>query len=305
MVRYVLSRLGYGLIAVIGVVLVVFVVVRMLGDPAALMLSEDAPPAAIEAFRQEHGFDQPILVQLVRFLGEVAAGNLGTSLRHHEPAMALIMERIPATLQLAVAALVLSLVVSIPLGIIAAMNKDTMRDRATMVLAITGQSIPDFWFGLMLMLVFSVWLKWLPVSGTGTWLHMVLPVITLATFPLARTTRLVRSSLLETLGQDYIQTARSKGLSGLTTVYKHALRNALIPVVTIVGLEVGSLLSGAIIVETIFAWPGMGRLLVQALNNRDFPVIQAGVLMLAIIKVLVTIVVDVAYTIIDPRIRYA
>lgn len=304
MVRYVLSRLGYGLIAVIGVVLVVFVVVRLLGDPAALMLSEDAPPAAIEAFRQEHGFDQPIMVQLGRFFTEVASGDLGTSLRHHEPALSLIIERIPATLQLAVAALVLSLVISIPLGIVAALNKDTIRDRATMVLAIAGQSIPDFWFGLMLMLVFSVWLKWLPVSGTGTWLHMVLPVITLATFPLARTTRLVRSSLLETLGQDYIQTARAKGLSGMVTVYKHALRNALIPVITIVGLEVGSLLSGAIIVETIFAWPGMGRLLVQALNNRDFPVIQAGVLMLAIIKVLVTIVVDVTYTIIDPRIRY-
>jgi len=304
MVRYVLSRLGYGLIAVIGVVLVVFVVVRLLGDPAALMLSEDAPPAAIEAFRQEHGFDQPIMVQLGRFFSEVARGDLGTSLRHHEPALSLIIERIPATLQLAVAALVLSLVISIPLGIVAALNKDTIRDRATMVLAIAGQSIPDFWFGLMLMLVFSVWLKWLPVSGTGTWLHMVLPVITLATFPLARTTRLVRSSLLETLGQDYIQTARAKGLSGMVTVYKHALRNALIPVITIVGLEVGSLLSGAIIVETIFAWPGMGRLLVQALNNRDFPVIQAGVLMLAIIKVLVTIVVDVTYTIIDPRIRY-
>src|SRR5690625_635868 len=304
MVRYVLSRLGYGLIAVIGVVLVVFVVVRLLGDPAALMLSEDAPPAAIEAFRQEHGFDQPIMVQLGRFFSEVARGDLGTSLRHHEPALSLIIERIPATLQLAVAALVLSLVISIPLGIVAALNKDTIRDRATMVLAIAGQSIPDFWFGLMLMLVFSVWLKWLPVSGTGTWLHMVLPVITLATFPLARTTRLVRSSLLETLGQDYIQTARAKGLSGMVTVYKHALRNALIPVITIVGLEVGSLLSGAIIVETIFAWPGMGRLLVQALNNRDFPVIQAGVLMLAIIKVLVTIVVDVTYTIIAPRIRY-
>lgn len=305
MTRYIATRLGYGAIAVIGVVLVVFVVVRLLGDPAALMLSEDAPPQAIEAFRIEHGFDKPIHIQLIRYLGDLARGDLGKSLRHNESASRLILERIPATLQLTVAALVVSLLISIPLGTIAALNKGTMRDRATMVIAIAGQSLPDFWLALMLMLVFGVWLKWVPVSGMGSWKHLVLPVISLAVFPLARATRLVRSSLLETLNQDYIKTARSKGLSSLTTVGKHALRNALIPVVTIVGLEVGSLLGGAIIIETIFAWPGMGRLLVQALNNRDFPLIQAGVLMLAVIKVIVTVMVDVAYTFIDPRIRYA
>lgn len=305
MSRYILSRFGYGLIAILGVVLVVFVVVRLLGDPAALMLSEDAPPQAIEAFRREHGFDKPIQVQLVKYLGEVLRGDLGNSLRHNEPAAKLISGRIPATLQLTLTALLVSLVISIPLGTIAALNKGTARDRVTMVIAIAGQSLPDFWLGLMLMLVFGVWLKWVPVSGTGSWKHLVLPVITLALFPLARATRLVRSSLLDALNQDYIKTARSKGLSGLTTVYKHALRNALIPVVTIVGLEIGSLLGGAIIIETIFAWPGMGRLLVQALNNRDFPLIQAGVLMIAIIKVTVTVMVDVSYSLIDPRIRYA
>lgn len=304
MYRFLLSRLGYGLIAIAGIVVVVFIIVRLLGDPATLMLTENAPPEAVAAFRQEHGLDQPIHIQLVRWLADVAKGNLGRSMRHNEPALGMLVERIPATLSLTAGALLLSLVISVPLGVLAARHHNTVRDRITMGIAVLGQSVPDFWLGLMLMLVFGVWLRWLPISGMGTWKHLVLPMITLAVFPLARTTRLIRSSLLETLGQDYVKTGHAKGLAANRVLYKHALRNALIPVVTIVGLEVGSLLGGAIIVETIFAWPGMGRLLVQALNNRDFALIQAGVLMLAVLKVVVNLGVDLAYSVLDPRIRY-
>lgn len=304
MLRFFLTRLAYGVIAIFGIVLVVFVVVRQLGDPAMLMLSENAPPEAVEAFRVANGLDKPTFVQLWHFLSDVVRGDLGRSLRHGEPVVTLIAQRIPATLKLTASALVLSLVVAIPLGVLAARSRGTMKDRLTMALAVLGQSVPDFWLGLMLMLVVGVWLRLLPVSGTGTWKHLVLPAFTLAVFPIARTTRLVRSGLLEVLGHDYVRTARAKGLREQIIVYKHGLRNALIPVVTIVGMEVGSLLGGAIIIETIFAWPGMGRLLVQALDNRDFPLIQAGVLLLAALKVVVNLAVDVLYVTLDPRIRY-
>lgn len=304
LLRFLLNRLLLGVIAIIGIVLVVFIVVRQLGDPAVLMLSPDAPAEAIEAFRIANGLDKSTVVQLWHFVADVAKGDLGRSLRHDEPVLRLIMERIPATLQLTVSALLLSVVIAVPLGVIAARNRGTVKDRVTMGLAVLGQSVPDFWLGLMLMLVAGVWLRILPISGTGTWQHLVLPTITLGVFPLARTTRLVRSGLLEVLGEDYVRTARSKGLREQVIVYKHGLRNALIPVITIIGLEVGSLLGGAVIIETVFAWPGMGRLLVQALNNRDFPLIQAGVLVLAILKVIVNLAVDVLYSSLDPRIRY-
>lgn len=293
-----------GFIAIIGIVLVVFVVARQLGDPALLILSPDAPAEAIAAFRATHGLDKPTLVQLWDFIVNLAKGDLGQSLRHDEPVFRLIVERVPATLRLTLAALVVSLVLAVPLGVLAARNRGTPTDRWTMGFAVLGQSIPDFWLGLMLMLVAGVWLKILPISGTGTWKHLVLPTITLSVFPLARTTRLVRSGLLEVLGEDFVRTARAKGLGESLIVYKHGLRNALIPVITIIGMEVGSLLGGAVIVETIFAWPGMGRLLVQALNNRDFPLIQGGVLVMAVMKVVVNLGVDLLYSTLDPRIRY-
>lgn len=293
-----------GFIAIIGIVLVVFVVARQLGDPALLILSPDAPAEAIAAFRATHGLDKPTLVQLWDFIVNLAKGDLGQSLRHDEPVFRLIVERVPATLRLTLAALIVSLVLAVPLGVLAARNRGTPTDRWTMGFAVLGQSIPDFWLGLMLMLVAGVWLKILPISGTGTWKHLVLPTITLSVFPLARTTRLVRSGLLEVLGEDFVRTARAKGLGESLIVYKHGLRNALIPVITIIGMEVGSLLGGAVIVETIFAWPGMGRLLVQALNNRDFPLIQGGVLVMAVMKVVVNLGVDLLYSTLDPRIRY-
>lgn len=304
MYKYLANRLFYSLIAIVGIVVVVFVIVRMLGDPAVLMLSHEAPLEALEAFRREHGLDRPIWEQLGKFMLDVLRGDLGRSLRHSEDVVSLLLQRLPLTMQLAGAAFVLSLVLAVPLGVLAARYRGTFRDRSLMVMAVLGQSVPDFWLGLMLMLVFGVVLKWVPISGSGSWQHLVLPAVTLSVFPLARTTRLVRSGMIEMLNQDFVRTARAKGLSDAKVVYKHALRNALIPVVTIIGLEIGSLLGGAVIVETVFAWPGMGRFLVQALNNRDFPVIQAGVLFLALSKVAVNLAVDLLYSTVDPRVRY-
>ncbi len=300
---YLARRLFSGALAILGIVIVVFVLVRMLGDPAALMMPPEATKEEIEIFRHAYGFDRPIHVQLVDFMKDLARGDLGRSLRHDEPVMNMIMERLPATLKLSVTALVISLVLAVPLGVIAAIHRGGFWDRATMVIAMLGQSVPDFWLGLMLIYLAGVRLRLVPISGYGGLSHLVLPALTLSTFPLARTTRIVRSAMLEVLGQDYIRTARSKGLSEGIVTYKHALKNALIPVITVVGLDLGALLGGAVIVETIFAWPGMGRLVVQALDNRDFPLVQGGVLVMAISYVGVNILVDLLYSIVDPRIR--
>ncbi len=300
---YLARRLFSGALAILGIVIVVFVLVRMLGDPAALMMPPEATKEEIEIFRHAYGFDHPIHMQLVDFMKELARGDLGRSLRHDEPVMNMIMERLPATLKLSVTALVFSLILAVPLGVIAAIHRGTFWDRATMVIAMLGQSVPDFWLGLMLIYLAGVRLRLVPISGYGGFSHLILPALTLSVFPLARTTRIVRSAMLEVLGQDYIRTARSKGLSERIVTYKHALKNALIPVITVVGLDLGALLGGAVIVETIFAWPGMGRLVVQALDNRDFPLVQGGVLVMAISYVGVNILVDLLYSIVDPRIR--
>ncbi|MGI6130534.1 MAG: ABC transporter permease [Bacillota bacterium] len=300
---YLARRLLSGALAILGIVIVVFVLVRMLGDPAALMMPPEATKEEIEIFRHAYGFDRPIHVQLVDFMRDLARGDLGRSLRHDEPVMDMIMERLPATLKLSVTALVVSLILAVPLGVIAAIHRGTFWDRATMVMAMLGQSVPDFWLGLMLIYLAGVRLRLAPISGYGGFSHLILPALTLSAFPLARTTRIVRSAMLEVLGQDYIRTARSKGLSERMVTYKHALKNALIPVITVVGLDLGALLGGAVIVETIFAWPGMGRLVVQALDNRDFPLVQGGVLVMAISYVGVNILVDLLYSIVDPRIR--
>jgi len=300
---YLARRLLSGALAILGIVIVVFVLVRMLGDPAALMMPPEATKEEIEIFRHAYGFDRPIHVQLVDFMRDLARGDLGRSLRHDEPVMDMIMERLPATLKLSVTALVVSLILAVPLGVIAAIHRGTFWDRATMIMAMLGQSVPDFWLGLMLIYLAGVRLRLAPISGYGGFSHLILPALTLSAFPLARTTRIVRSAMLEVLGQDYIRTARSKGLSERMVTYKHALKNALIPVITVVGLDLGALLGGAVIVETIFAWPGMGRLVVQALDNRDFPLVQGGVLVMAISYVGVNILVDLLYSIVDPRIR--
>ena len=301
---YLLRRLWQAVLVLFGVSVVVFGILHLTGDPAALLLPPDATAEDVARFRTAMGFDDPWIVQYIRFLKGALRGNFGESLRHGEPAMHLVLERLPATFELAGAGLLLALCLAIPAGIISAVKRNTSIDYVSTVVALMGQAMPTFWLGIMLILVFSVRLNWLPSSGRGDFVHLVLPAVTLGLFTTARITRLTRSGMLEVLGQDYIRTARAKGVSERPVVWKHALKNASIPIVTIVGIELGTLLGGSVITETIFAWPGVGRLSVQAIFNRDYPVVQAAVFILASTFVLLNFVVDIAYTWLDPRIRF-
>jgi len=300
---YILKRLFHSIFVLVGISLVVFIILHLTGDPAALLMPMDATPEQVAQFRKEMGFTDPIVVQYWRFFKGTLRGDFGQSFRHSEPALDLVMERMPATIQLTAAAMVIALVVAIPVGIISAIRRNSILDHIGMTGALLGQSTPVFWLGIMLILIFSVTIQWFPSSGRGEIQHLVLPAITLGMFTMARTARMMRSSMLEVLGQEYIKTAKAKGLNPLAVILKHALKNAAIPVVTIVGMELGTLLGGAVITETIFAWPGVGRLAVQAIYNRDYPVVQAAVFLLASIFVLVNLVVDLLYTYLDPRVK--
>ncbi len=304
MKSYLLRRLWQSLLVIFGVSVVVFLILHLTGDPAALMLPPDATAEDIAKFRHDMGFDDPVAVQYVRFLKGAVRGDFGQSIRHGEPAMGLVVERLPATFELAGAGLVIALALAIPAGIVSAVRRNTSVDYISTVVALLGQAMPTFWLGIMLILVFSVRLNWLPSSGRGDVEHLILPAITLGLFTTARITRLTRSGMLEVLGQDYIRTARAKGMGEPPVVWKHALKNAAIPIVTIVGIELGTLLGGSVITETIFAWPGVGRLSVQAIFNRDYPVVQSAVFLLASTFVIVNFLVDVVYTYLDPRIRF-
>ena len=301
---YLLRRFLQSLLVLFGVSFVVFGILFLTGDPALLLLPPDASIEDIAKFRQQMGFNDPFLVQYGRFLSGALRGDFGQSVRHGEPAFALVMERMPATFELSGAALALALCLSIPAGIISAIRRNTLVDYIATVVALLGQSMPTFWLGIMLILLFSVQLNVLPSSGRGGWQHILLPAVTLGLFTTARITRLTRSGMLEVLNQDYIRTARAKGVANPPVVWKHALKNAAIPIVTIVGIELGTLLGGSVITETIFAWPGVGRLSVQAIYNRDYPVVQAAVFLLSSTFVLVNLVVDMLYTYLDPRIRF-
>ncbi|HTY77145.1 MAG TPA: nickel ABC transporter permease [Candidatus Bathyarchaeia archaeon] len=301
---YILRRIWQAALVLFGVSVVVFMILHLTGDPAALLLPPDATAEDVARFRTAMGFDDPWIVQYGRFLKGALQGNFGESLRHGEPALPLVLERLPATFQLAGAGLLLALCLAIPAGIVSAVRRNTIVDYVSTVVALLGQAMPTFWLGIMLILVFSVRLNWLPSSGRGDLQHLILPAITLGLFTTARITRLTRSGMLEVLGQDYIRTARAKGVSERPVVWKHALKNASIPIVTIIGIELGTLLGGSVITETIFAWPGVGRLSVQAIFNRDYPVVQAAVFILASTFVVLNFVVDLAYTWLDPRIRF-
>jgi len=309
--RYIIRRLLQSIIVVIGVSLLVFVILYQTGDPVVLMASPDATREEVEELRRALGFDRPWYVQYLDFLKDAARGDFGTSLRQGQPVFSLIMDRVPATLKLAFAAFAISVSVSIPVGVISATKRNSVWDNLTMGFALLGQSLPVFFLGVMLIWIFAGQLKWLPSFGQGDGSvfnqlkHLILPAITLATFSLARNARLVRSSLLEVMGQDYIKTARAKGLVERTVVYRHGLKNALIPVVTIFGLEFGQLLSGAIITETVFAWPGVGRLIILAIQQRDFPLVVGSVMVIAMLFVLLNLLVDLLYGVIDPRVRYS
>lgn len=307
MSRYFFRRFLWSLFVLWGVTLLVFFAIHLPGggDPSMLYLPLDATREQLDAFRHRMGFDQPVHIQYLRWLGRAVRGDFGTSLRYTKPVFPLILERMPATLELAIAAQIFALVLAFPLGVLAAVRRNSIYDGLTMLGALFGQSMPGFWLGLMLMLVFGVVLRLLPISGRGGPKHLILPAITLGTFFLARDTRLMRSGMLEVLGQDYITTARSKGLGERAIVWVHALKNALIPLITMVGMDFGALLAGTVVTETVFAWPGVGRLIFMAINQRDFPLIQAAVFLIALIFVVTNLLVDVSYTYLDPRIRLA
>ncbi|MFZ4531611.1 MAG: ABC transporter permease [Alsobacter sp.] len=306
--RYVVRRLLQSLIVVFGVSIVAFGMLFLTGDPTEVILGDAADRMSvdqIQEFRVRMGFDRPWFVQYGAFVGRALQGDFGYSFIRHQPAYEVIIEKLPATLQLAAFAFVLSLVVSIPLGVLSATRPKTSVDHAVTVLALAGQSIPSFWLGILLILLFGVNLKWLPISGSGTWQHLIMPGITLAAFPIARNMRLTRSSMLDFMQRDFVRTARAKGITERRVVYRHVLRNALLPIVTAIGLELGFLLGGSVITETIFGWPGVGREIVSAIGSKDFYVVQAGVIMLALIFAGVNLLIDLAYVWIDPRIRYS
>ena len=303
--RYVLRRIGLLVPVVLGVVTVVFLIVHLIpGDPVEIMLGEQALAVDREALRHEMGLDKPIHLQYVAFLKGLVRGDLGQSLHTKQPVLTSIARRLPATIELAAAAMAVALLLAIPLGLLAAYKKDSLVDQGSMVFALLGISMPNFWLGPLLIIVFSLKLGWFPVSGRGSLAHIVLPAITLGTAMAAILTRMTRASMLDVIQSDYITTARAKGVRESLVVLKHAFRNALIPVVTIVGLQIGSLLAGSIITETIFAWPGIGRLTIQAINARDYPLVQGCVLIIALGYVLVNFATDLLYGLIDPRIRY-
>lgn len=304
MLQYLLNRILHAGLLLFVVTAVVFVLLNVVGNPVRLLLPEDADEVEIQRLTQAMGLDKPLHVRYARYMANLLRGDFGYSWRYNTPAGELVIERIPVTLKVAASALLFAVAMAIPLGMISAVRRNTWIDLAATALAVIGQAMPNFWLGIMLILVVATQWKLTPVSGYETWRHLILPTITLGTGLAGVLTRLTRSSLLEVLQQDYIRTAQAKGLSYRVVLFRHALRNALIPVVTVLGLQLASLLEGSVIVETVFAIPGMGRLAVQAVTTLDFNVVQAVVIFSVLVIILANLLVDLLYTLIDPRIRY-
>nr|WP_246529174.1 ABC transporter permease [Microvirga zambiensis] len=302
---FILRRTLSAGVVIFGVVTVIFVLSRLIGDPIALMIQPGMTVADIEELRAIWNLDAPIPEQFIRFLGSALTGDFGLSIWQGQPALGLVLESLPATLLLTSAALLGALLLALVLGSLAAIKRDSMLDRTLMSLTLFGQSVPNFWLALMLVLVVSVHFHLLPPAGYGTGSHLVLPAIALGLFPLARLTRLVRAELLDVLSQDYIRTARSKGIAPWLILVRHCLRNIAISLVTVIAVDFGTLMGGAVVTETIFAWPGMGRLMIDAISHRDFPIMQAGAFVVALVVVLTSLIADITYAIINPRIRYA
>jgi peptide/nickel transport system permease protein len=301
---YILRRFYQALIVFFVLTGIVFFILHLSGDPLALLMPPDAPPSDVEEMRQTLGLDKPLVVQYGLFLKNAVQGNLGVSYHHGQPALKLVLERLPASLELVVTTILISLILAVPVGVLAASKRGTFLDRASLLGSLIGISAPPFWIGIAFILIFSVDLQWLPSSGRGTWTHLVLPATSLALYRLALFIRLVRAGMLDVMTMDFIRTARSKGVSEKKVVYKHALKNTLIPFVTIAGMQMGSLLAGAIVTEKVFAWPGMGRLFLEAIGVMDFPVIIAWALVTATIFLAMNLAVDIIYVYLDPRIRH-
>jgi peptide/nickel transport system permease protein len=304
MVTFLVRRLFGAVLVLFGVAVTVFIILHLTGDPALVMLPPEASKADIATFRHEYGFDKPVIVQFVDFAVHAVRGDFGNSIRHGDPAMSEALGRLPATAELAFAALLLACIVAIPAGVIASAKRESPFDYIMRGVSLVGQAAPVYWLGIMLILIFGVQLGWLPIAGRGGWNHLILPMVTLGAFTMARLMRITRSSMLDVSRVDYVRTALAKGLTPVAVTLKHTLRNALIPIVTIVGLELGNLLSGAVITETIFSWPGIGRLGVQAIYDRDYPVVEAIVILTAAAFVGLNLLVDVLYAALDPRVTY-
>ena len=320
---YLVRRILQSLLVIFGVTLITFVALHMGGDPTFLYVSERASAEEIAATRAKLGFDDPLYIQYLDFLGGLVRGDLGTSLTYRTSALGVVLERFPATLELTLSAMLIAIVFAIPFGIVSALKRGTSVDGGIMTIAMFGQSIPSFWLGIMLILFVGLGLRWLPISGHVPILqplfqgdivqafenipravpYLLMPAVTISLFSLSRNARLVRSSMLEVLSQDFVRTARAKGVTERGVVVRHALRNAWLPVVTMIGLEFGFLLSGVVVVETVFSWPGVGRLVFNAINQRDIPLVQAAVIVFSLIFVLLNLLVDLFYARLDPRIR--
>jgi peptide/nickel transport system permease protein len=307
---YIIRRCLQSLIVFGAILVIVFLMLQITGDPAAVLMPLDASEEDVQAFRKEMGFDQTLQVQFGRFLfggpktKGVIRGDFGFSYRHEIPAMGLVLEHFPNTVLLAFTSVLIAIVISIPTGVLSAVYRNSWIDYTCSVVAMFGQSMPNFWLGLLLILLFAVTLRWLPTSGFEAWYYIILPAFTAGLYATARIMRMVRSQMLEVLSMDYVRTARSKGLTERVVVFRHALKNVAIPVVTLVGLELGILLGGTVVTEAVFAWPGVGFLVVDAISNQDYPVVQAAVALLAFVFVGVNLAVDVLYAWLDPRISY-
>lgn len=297
------TRLARAFVALWLVSTVVFVVMRLSGDPVPLLLPPDAPHAEIFRVRAELGLDRPLVVQYGVFLGNVARGDFGRSIHFRQPAMDVVLGYVPASVQLALTAFVLAAVIAVPVGLLSAIRRNTAVDHVAMGVALVGQSAPTFFLGILLILVLSLQAGLFPTSGRGDWRNLVLPALTLGAFSMASIARLTRSAVLEVLRADFVRTARAKGVPERLVVVKHTLRNAALPIITITGLQLGTLLGGAVVTETVFAWPGMGRLAIQSIYNRDYPVVQCTVFLSAAAFVVINLLIDVLYGVLDPRLR--
>ncbi|MDD7970931.1 ABC transporter permease [Roseinatronobacter alkalisoli] len=305
MTNYILKRLGLAVITVLGVLLLIFVATRMSGDVALLMLPQDASDEQIAAYRARHGLDRAIPVQFLNFMRGMLTLDFGESLRYQRPALEVILQRLPATVELALMAFVLALVVGVSLGLVAAYYRGGWADRSIRTSAVLLQSMPNFWIAIMAILLFAVMLRWLPTSGRDGAASYIMPAMTLMLFPLAAIMRMTRSAILETIESEYVKFLRIKGVSEGRILWRHALRNALIPVIALSGLQLGNLMGGTVITETIFNWPGLGSLMIESFISRDYPVIQVGVLLIATFLILLNLAVDLLFCVVDPRIRYA
>ena len=304
-VRLILRRVLHLVIVVLGVYTALFFLLRLTGDPALLYVSEDAGPAQIRRVREQLGLADPLPMQYVRFLGRAMVGDFGLSLRYNQPALPLVLASVPATLELTAAALLVTALIGVPVGIVSATRRNSVADHLSLAASLVGQCIPTFWLGILLILLFALTLGVLPASGRGTLTHVLMPALTLGAYSAARVARLTRSSVLDVLGQEFVRTARSKGLAERAVILRHVLKNAAIPIVAILGLSVSTLLGGAVITETIFDWPGVGRLMVQAVFVRDYPIVQGTALLIAATVAVVTFATDALYVWLDPRIQHA